>query len=61
MSDEHPGACREVGHANVLALDVSVRSSRFTASAKRGYVSTLAMAMRASTVRISMPTREART
>ena len=37
------------------------RSRRFVASAKRRNVSTLAMTMRASIVRISMPTSDTRT
>jgi hypothetical protein len=40
---------------------VACRSSRFTASAKRRYVSTLAITTRRSTVRSSIPRSETRT
>src|SRR5207249_5695746 len=42
-------------------VSVAIRSSRFTASAKRRYVSTLAITILASTVRISIPIRDTRT
>src|SRR4051794_9568260 len=45
---------------SVWALPTCVRSIRFTASAKRRYVSTLATTIRASTVSSSMPTSDTR-
>ena len=52
---------RPSGAPAIPRAAVSVRSSRFTASAKRRYVSTLAMTMRASIVTSSMPMTETRT